>query len=100
MSLQTNRVVARIAIGPAGSRLDPVQLVSTASKVLAVGTWTSGGALTNRNGLARLDPVRNRVEAATPLPVGPLVSTYGNGALWVGRVGGSTLVRIDPSTGK
>jgi DNA-binding beta-propeller fold protein YncE len=96
---KTNRIVARIPIGPAGGRFDPVQIVSAPGKVLAVGTWTNGGVLTSRNGLARLDPVRNRVEAVTPLPAGPLAIAYGEDSLWVGRAGGSSFVRIDPGTG-
>lgn len=96
----SNRVVARTRIGPAGDRLDVEQIVLAAGKVLAIGAWTSAGELTSRNGLARLDPVRNRVQAVTPLPAGPLAVAVGGSSLWVARVGGSRVDRIDASTGE
>lgn len=96
----TNRVAARIRIGPPGRRFVVNRLLLAAGKVLGVGSWTEGGAPTNENGLARIDPKRNRVEAVTPLPSGPLAVAFGMGSLWVGRVGGSSLDRIDPRTGE
>jgi streptogramin lyase len=65
-----------------------------------VGAWTQGRTLTGGNGLARLDPRRNRVHHVTPLPSGQLATAFGEGALWVARVGGSSVERIDPSTGR
>lgn len=50
VSTQTNRVVARIRIGPAGGRFVAVQLVPAGKRLLAVGEWTNAGTLTNRNG--------------------------------------------------
>jgi hypothetical protein len=99
VSTKTNRVVARIPVGPAGGRFDPVQLLPAGKRLLAVGEWTSAGTLTNRNGLARLDPTRNRVAAVTPLPAGQLAAAYGGGALWVGRVNDTMLEQIDPGSG-
>jgi streptogramin lyase len=100
ISTKTNKVVARLPIGPAGSRLDPVQLIPTDTQLLAIGQWTNAGTLTNRNGLARVDSTRNRVTDVTPLPAGQLTSAYGAGSLWVGHVNTTTLTQIDPRSGK
>jgi len=100
ISTKTDKVVARLAVGPAGGRFDPVQLIPTDKQLLAIGQWTNAGTLTNRNGLARVDSARNRVEAVTPLPAGQLTSAYGAGSLWVGRVNATTLTQIDPGSGK
>jgi streptogramin lyase len=100
ISTETHKVVARLPVGPAGGRFDPVQLIPTDTHLLAIGQWTNAGTLTNRNGLARVDSKRNRVEAVTPLPAGQLTSAYGAGSLWVGRVNAKTLLQIDPRTGK
>lgn len=97
---RTNRVVARIPIGPADGRLAVGQLLPAGKRLLALGEWTSGGTLTNRNGLARLDTARNRVQGISALPAGHLVAAYGGGSLWVGRVGGRLLERIDPANGR
>lgn len=95
-----NRVVARIRIGPSSGRFVAVGLYAARDRLLAVGGWTSGGAFTNRNGLALVDAARNRVQSVTALPPGQLTSAYGAGALWVARVGGSSVERIDPHTGR
>ena len=100
ISIKTNKVVARLPVGPAGGRFDPVQLIPADTQLLAIGQWTNAGTLTNRNGLARVDSTRNRVEAVTPLPAGQLTSAYGAGSLWVGRVNATTLTQIDPGNGK
>lgn len=100
VSSRTNRVVARIPIGPARRRFDPGQLLPAGKRLLALGEWTSGGTLTGRNGLARLNTARNRVQGITPLPAGQLAAAYGAGSLWVGRVGGKLLERIDPASGR
>jgi len=36
----------------------------------------------------------------TPLPPGDLAVAFGRHSLWVGRVGGSTVERIDPGSGR
>lgn len=100
VSTKTNRVVARIPIGPAGGRFVAVQLIPAGKRLLAIGEWTSAGTATARNGLARLDPARNRVEAVTPLPTGLLTGAYGGGSLWVGVVNGRLLEQIDPRSGR
>jgi streptogramin lyase len=56
--------------------------------------------LTQRNVLARIDASHNRVRGVMPLPAGQLVATTGEGSLWVARLGGSTVERIDPRTGR
>ena len=99
VSAQTNRVVARIQVGPSSGRLVPTQLFADAGELLVVGEWADGNTLANRNGLARIDRGHNRVEAITPLPPGPLATTYGNGSLWLGRLGSTVLERIDPRSG-
>jgi hypothetical protein len=99
ISTETNKVVARLPVGPAGGRFDPVQLIPTDTQLLAIGQWTNAGTLTNRNGLARVDSTRNRVTNVTPLPAGQLTSAYGAGSLWVGRVNATTLEQIDPRSG-
>jgi streptogramin lyase len=96
----TNRVTARIRIGPRTGRLVPIRFLFARGGVLAIGAWTRGGSLTGGNGLVRLDPSRNRVEAVTPLPPGQLAAAVGDGELWVAHVGGSTVERIDPRTGR
>ncbi len=99
VSTRSNRVVARIPIGPASGRFDPVQLIPAGRWRLALGEWTSAGTLTNRNGLARLDATRNGVEAVTPLPSGQLIAAYGGGSLWVARVNSGVLGQIAPASG-
>jgi hypothetical protein len=89
-----NRIVARMRI----PRLDATDPVRCGGEVLVQGTWTSGGALTNRSSLARV--IGNRITVVTELPHGPLVLTCGGGSLWVGRQGGSTIERIDPASGR
>jgi hypothetical protein len=100
VSTKTNRVVARIPIGPASGRFDPVQLIPAGKRLLALGEWTNAGTLTNRNGLARVDPAHNRVEAVTPLPPGQLTAAYGGGWLWAGRVNSRLLEQINPGSGR
>jgi len=100
VDLTTDRVVVRIPIGPRVRRLVAVQLYPVGSRLLAVGEWTSGGVLTDRNGLALISATHNRVQATTALPAGPLTSAYGRGSLWVARVGGSSLERVDARTGR
>jgi streptogramin lyase len=96
----TNRVTARIQIGPRTGRLVPIRFLFARGIVLAIGARTRGGALTGSNGLARLDPSRNQVESVTPLPSGQLAVAGGGGALWVAHVRGATVARIDPRTGR
>jgi streptogramin lyase len=100
ISTETNKVVARLPVGPAGGRFDPVQLIPTDTQLLAIGQWTNAGTLTNRNGLTRVDSTRNRVTDVTPLPAGELTSAYGAVSLWVGHVNTTTLTQIDPRSGK
>lgn len=100
ISTETNQLVARLPVGPASGRFDPVQLIPTDTQLLAIGQWTNAGTLTNRNGLARVDSTRNRVTEVTPLPAGQLTSAYGAGSLWVGGVNATTLTQIDPRSGK
>lgn len=96
----TNRVVARIRIGQLTERFAVDRPVVGGGRVLALGSWTRNDVLTGRRGLARIDPRRNRLEAVTSLPSGPLAVAFGKGSLWVARVGGSWVERIDPATGK
>ncbi|TML94587.1 MAG: hypothetical protein E6G03_11985 [Actinobacteria bacterium] len=96
----TNRVVARIHLGPRERRLNADRVLLGDGKVLVSGEWTSGGAPTDGSGLARIDPKRNRLETVTPLPSGALALTYGDHSLWLARMGGPTVKRIDPHTGK
>jgi streptogramin lyase len=100
VSAKTDRLVARIPVGPRSGRFVPVELYAVRGKLLAVGEWTNGGAATNRNGLALVDTARNHVQSVTPLPAGQLTSAYGLGSLWVARVDGSSLERINPQTGR
>jgi sugar lactone lactonase YvrE len=97
---RANRISAKIRIPLATGRFDAVQVFPLAGQVLVLGVRTSGGALTQRNVLARIDANRNRVEGITSLPSGRLVTTAGAGSLWVARVGGSTVERVDPRTGR
>lgn len=97
---RTNRVSARIRIGPATGRLAVDRPLIGGGKVLAIGSWTQGDVGTGRRGLARVDPTRNRLEAVTPLPSGPLAVAFGKGSLWSARVGGSSVERIEARTGK
>jgi streptogramin lyase len=97
---RTNRVSARIRIGPATGRFAVDRPLMGGGKVLAIGSWTQGDALTGRRGLARIDPSRNRLEAVTPLASGPLAVAFGKGSLWSARVGGSSVERIEARAGK
>jgi streptogramin lyase len=98
---RTDRVVARIRTRHVAGGFDAGQVVvPSRRRVLIVGGKTSGDMLTSRNVLARIDARRNRVEGVTPLQPGPLAATFGEGSLWVARIGGTSVVRIDPSTGE
>jgi streptogramin lyase len=97
---QTNRISAKIRVPFPTGQFDAVQVFPLAGQVLALGVETSGGTLTQRNLLARIDANHNRVEGITSLPSGRLVATTGAGSLWVARFGGSTVERIDPHTGR
>lgn len=98
---RTNRLVARIRTRQVAGGFDAEQVVvPSRRRVLVVGGKTSGDVLTSRNVLARIDSKHNRVEGAKPLPPGPLAVTFGEGSLWVARIGGTSVVRIDPSTGE
>jgi hypothetical protein len=99
VSTTRNRVVARTPLGPAGHRFVAVQLLPAGKRLLAVGEWTNAGTLINRNGLARIDPARNSVDALTPLPSGQLTAAVGRSSLWVGRVNGTLLEKINPGSG-
>jgi len=95
----TNRVVARIQVGRGVLRLDVEHILPVRDGVLVSGPWASGSSLTGENGLARIDPARNRARAVATLPRGPLAVTLGGGSVWAGRIGGSSLQAVDPSTG-
>jgi streptogramin lyase len=98
---RTDRVVARIRTRNVAGGFDAGQVVvPSRRRVLIVGGKTSGEMLTRRNVLARIDSRHNRVEGVTPLQPGPLAVTFGEGSLWVARIGGTGVVRIDPSTGE
>lgn len=97
---QTNRISAKIRVPLPTGQFDAVQVFPLAGQVLALGVKTSGGTLTQRNLLARIDANNNRVQGTTSLPSGQLVATAGAGSLWVARFGGSTVERIDPRTGR
>jgi hypothetical protein len=101
----TNRVSARLHIRVAGlsdGQLNAEQVFVGRRTVLAIGAKAVGTVATTSYGLARIDPTRNHVGAISPLPSGPggLAVTFGSGSLWVARVGGSTVERIDPETGR
>ena len=91
---QTNRVTARIKL----THFDATNPIRCGGSVLVLGAWTKNGALTNRFSLARV--LRDRAEVVAPLPREPYAFTCAAGSLWVGQSGGSTLERIEPSTGK
>lgn len=97
---QTNRISAKIRVPLPTGQFDAVQVFPLAGQVLALGVKTSGGTLTQRNVLARIDANHKRVEGITSLPSGRLVATTGAGSLWVARFGGSTVERVDPRTGR
>lgn len=97
---RTNRISAKIRVPLAAGRFDAVQVFPLAGQVLALGVKTSGGALTQRNVLARIAANHNRVEGITSLPSGQLVATTGEGSLWVAGVGRTMVERLDPRTGR
>ena len=96
----SHRVVARIRIGAPARRLIPTRVFFSHDGVLATGPWTQGNSLTSRNAFARINPSRNRAAMIRPLPDGPLAVAFGEGSLWVGRIEGSSVERIDPTTGR
>jgi hypothetical protein len=96
----TNRVAARIHVESPTGPLVANRFLFGGGSVLVVGSWTRFGALTRRNGLARIDPSGNRASSVTPLPPGPLAVAFGESSLWVGQAGGSQVLRLDPRTGK
>lgn len=95
-----NRVLARIKIGPPSHGFAVDTPVVVDGDVLVIGSRTRSGVLTGERGFARIDPTRNRVKSITPLRSGSLAFTFGKGSLWVARVRGSSVERIDASTGK
>ena len=97
---RTKRIAARIRVPLAAGKFDATKIFPTAGRILALGVKTSGGVLSQRNVLARIDPNHNRVEGITSLPSGQLVAATGKGSLWVARVGQSTVERLDPRTGR
>jgi streptogramin lyase len=97
---RTSRIDARIRVSLAAGKFDATEIFPTAGRILALGVKASGGVLTQRNVLARIDPNHNRVEGISPLPSGQLVAATGAGSLWVARVGRTTVERLDPHTGR
>jgi streptogramin lyase len=89
-----HRVAARIRISHKGIGRSANRLFVGGGKLFVF----AGRSGSYENVLARIDPGRNRVEAVTPLPPDPLVATFGMGSLWVGRFGGSHVLRIDART--
>jgi DNA-binding beta-propeller fold protein YncE len=98
----TNRVVARIRVGRRGRRLAFQSVVLGGGKVYAIGVRTGKHQVaTGRHALARIDPLTDRVEAVTSLPIGAgSTFAYGAGALWVAQLDGPGVYRIDPATGQ
>lgn len=96
----TNRVSARIEVGPRKRGLAVDRPLVARGSILAIGSRTRNNVLTGARGFARIDPRRNRLKSVTPLPAGPLAVTFAKGSLWVARVGGSAVERIEPSTGR
>jgi hypothetical protein len=86
----TNRVVATILVG------GPIQGVETGGGYV----WATRPA-EGVGQLIRVDPATNRVTGA-PIEVGPgpVAALYAFGALWVANSSPSSVVRVDPSTGK
>lgn len=66
----TNRVSARIKIGPRTRRFAVDRPVVGGGWVLAIGSRTRNDVLTDERGFARIDPTRNRLRSITPLPSG------------------------------
>lgn len=97
---RTKRIDAKIRVLLAAGKFDATEIFPTASRILAIGVKASAGALTQHNVLARIDANHNRVEGVTPLPSGQLIATSGESSLWVARLGGSTVERLDPRTGR
>lgn len=97
---RAKRIAAKIRVPLAAGKFDATEIFPTAGRIVALGVKTSGGALTQRNVLARIDPNRNQVEGITSLPSGQLVATTGAGSLWVAPVGQSTVERLNPRTGR
>jgi streptogramin lyase len=99
---RTNRVVARIKVGPRPRRLAFQDVAVGGREVFALGVRTGRHRVSSgEEVLVRIDPSSDRVEAVTSLPRGAgTIFTYGAGALWVVGENGSEIYRIDPSTGK
>lgn len=97
---RSTRVVARIQIGPRTRRFAVDSPLFAGKYVLAVGSWTRNNVLTGVRGVARIDTRHNLVKGLISLPSGPLVLTVGGNSLWVARVGGSQVERIEIGTGK
>lgn len=97
---KTNRVVARIRIGQPTKRLAVDLPLAGANGVVAVGSWSKNGVLTGERGFARIDPRRSQAQAVVRLPPGALAVAIGQGTLWVARVGGAQIAKVDSRTGK
>lgn len=91
-----NRIIARIRL----PRFDATEVIRCGGNVLVLGVRTSGGALTARYELARIDLPRNSARIVSRLRAGPVEMTCGAEFVWLGRPQGSTLERIDPGSGR
>lgn len=94
------RISARISVPLPSGRFDATEVIPCGGELLVLGARTSGGVLTPRNELARIDVPRNRVEAVTTLPAGPLELACGSRSLWLAHPSSSVVERLDPSSGK
>jgi streptogramin lyase len=90
----SNHVAARIRM----EGFDAQQVVVCDGTVLVLGAAAGGGILSNRQYLVRIRGTR--ATRVGRLPDGPLAHACGDGSLWLGRQGGSTLERIDPADGR
>jgi len=96
----TYRVTAEIRIERGERALSVGQTFLVGGRVLAVGDWTMNKTVTDTMAVARIDPSALRVEGVTLLPGPRLALTLADGSLWVAQVGGRTIERVDPATGR
>ena len=105
----TNEITAKITTDDEqGRRLSVDQVTVGGGAVFVQGAWARKTTspfghveyvLVSGAALARIDPASNRSVAIFPVGDEPRFMAFDSAALWLWRLGGSTLERIDPQTG-
>ena len=89
IDLESRKVVARIAAGPAN-----------AEGAITTGAGSVWMVTSPRGVLARIDPPNNSVVARIRIPSGSYAAAFADGSVWITSTGKSLLSRVDPANNK